>query len=68
MDAIAGLNEKPMTTLNCFKLFEQLCDKKVEQDNGDIEAGIQPRPMSAYMLDFLIQQYGIKSLANKTLA
>ena len=50
--AIRGLNERPMTPVNFFKYFEQLLDKKYENDVADIEAGIQPRPMSTFMLEF----------------
>ena len=60
--------EKPMQRALVWKLFEQLMDKKFEQDSEDMSVGMQPRPMPQFVIDYMIEQEGVKSSANKVLS
>lgn len=61
-------NEKPMSYINIFKFLEELMDKKFEADNQD---ALNLRPltdMPSFVMETLMNTFGIQSLANKFLS
>ena len=61
-------NEKAMNTHLFLKHWESLLEKKYENDVADIAMGIQPRPISNFMLDYFKTSFGLKNLAYKNLS
>ena len=58
----------PMSTVNFFKILEEMMDKKYSTDSKDLSEKRKPRSMTEFVSEFLQLKFGIKHLAQDALA
>ena len=71
MKELKGIDQrsvKPMNPTNTFKLLEEMMDQKYKTDQKDLADKRKPRSMTEYMVEFLNRRFGIRNIAQKTLA
>ena len=60
-------DETPMSDLNVYRLFENVCDEKAKFDFSEDAINKHTNSLPTFLVEFLFMQYGLKKLAFKHL-
>ena len=63
-----GINEKPLSPIQVYKLFEDLMDEKYTTDVQDLRNKRLPRTLPEFLIEYVDRQKGLKTLSVKYLS